>query len=193
MLLMLVLLLMAPHLTACGDVANSVVGTGVVTTGFSSLQWGFSFRYPDRCVRSVLLEGDPRPVGTLFRVVVADPKGKIVRGRALDAFAVVVQEMSHSASPGDLRRYQADFQVIGEELIGEPDGLRMIRPWRLEELGGRQALVIDYGCEVAGQAVVTRAYLVPINNRVYWVTAQASDETSQATDMGVTIDSFSFD
>ena len=117
-------------------------------------------------------QSDP---GLLYEVYLADPTGAKSGGSALSR--ITVRRMSKSAKPGDLRAHAAEFKAMAAQLAGKPEGLRIVEPFRPARLGGRPALRGEYVYRVKGADVAVVAYLVPIRNRAYWVTGQASRET----------------
>jgi hypothetical protein len=164
-------------LAGCGSgqaLQASPSASGVRAATFESPQWGFTLDYPASFVRvepPVAPENDP---GLLYAVYCADPAGAKSGGSALDDLGVTVRSMSRTAKPGDLKKHRGDFEHIALQLVGKPDGLNIVQPFKLTTLGGQPALKGTFTSKVNGADIATVAYLVPYGDRAYWVTAQAS-------------------
>jgi hypothetical protein len=115
--------------------------------------------------------------GLLYQTYLADPAGAKSEGAALDVLGIAIHRMSKSAKAGDVRAHAAEFEAIAAQLAGSPEGLRVVQSFRPATLGGRPAIKGEYLYRVKGVDVAAVAYLVPIKNRAYWVTGQASRET----------------
>src|SRR5690606_10790069 len=85
--------------------------------------------------------------------------------------------MSKPAGADDVRRHRAEFKAMASALIGDLEGLRVVRPFRVTEFAGHQALEASYVYRIGEADVAVLAYLIPVGDRVFWVTGQASRET----------------
>jgi hypothetical protein len=184
----------APLLLAgCGGSSPSIMTSGVPATLFSSEQWGFSLKYPARCVQSTPAVDQKATPGLEFRLFVADPEGTVVDGKALDVFSVDVYRMTKAAGPADLKKHRKDFEAMAQEIIGKPPALQVITPFAIAAIGGRPALKVEYGYKSGATPMVVAGYLVPKRDLLYWISAQASPKTAGGSDMGMTVSSFTFD
>jgi hypothetical protein len=140
-------------------------------------QWGFQLKYPSTFVKvepPVDAQKDP---GLLYHVYLADPTGAKSGGAALDVLGIAVRRMSRAAKRSDLRTHAAEFKAMAAQLVGQPEGLHIVQPFRLTTLGGRPALEGEYAYRLKGTDVAAVAYLIPVHDRAYWVTGQASRQT----------------
>jgi hypothetical protein len=190
-------LVAAALLTGCGSGATAT-GTGSASAKAAELknaEWGFSLLYPAAYVKvQPPLDSQSDP-GLLYQVYLADPTGAKSGGSALDVLGITVRRMSKSAKPGDLRAHATEFKAMAAQLAGKPEGLRIVEPFRPATLGGRPALKGAYVYRVKGADVAAVAYLVPIGDRAYWVTGQASRETwtTSGRDIGSALGTMAFD
>jgi len=177
----------AASLGACGSGANAPQGqaSAPARTLLTSEEWGFSLSYPSQYLRAEPPVDPQVDSGLLYQVLLADPVGAKRGDTALDVLAVYVRRIRPAAKPGDLRSHRSDFEAIAMQLIGRPDGLKLVQRPRMDALGGRPALKVEYISRVKGADVAAVSYLVPIGDRVYWVTGQASRETWDTVGRGI--------
>jgi hypothetical protein len=191
-ILALTLLLVFVGAAGCGNTKDSIVGTGIETSTFSSREFGYNFRYP---LRAVLVSPTPAAgtaPGIVQQVIVADPAGKVVRGTALDVFTVSVYELRPAAGPGDLAAHESDFAQMAVRLIGRPAGFRMVRAPGVSTFARQPAIACEYFYRVGKERLGTLAYFVPKGSRGYWIRLQSSRETMDSSPMIVTLSSFWF-
>jgi hypothetical protein len=115
--------------------------------------------------------------GLISQVFFADTSGARYGDTALDVLSVAVRRLSTSAKPGDLERHKAEFEAIASQLIGKPKEVRFVAPFTLSTLGGLPALRSEYVFKVGDVDVAAVAYLLPVGDRVYWITGQTSKDT----------------
>lgn len=181
------ILLATASAAACGSGADAPQGeaSAPARTLLTSQEWGFSLSYPSRYLRAeppVDPQADP---GLLYQVLLADPAGAKRGDTALDVLAVYVRRIRPAAKPGDLRAHRSDFAAMVMQLIGRPDGLKLVQRPRMDALGGHPALKAEYTSRIKGADVAAISYLVPIGDRVYWVTGQASRATWDSAGRGI--------
>jgi hypothetical protein len=191
-ILALTLLLVVLGAVGCGSTKDSIVGTGIDTSTFSSREFGYYFRYP---LRAVLVSPTPAAgtaPGIVQQVIVADPAGKVVEGKALDVFTVSVYALRPAAGPGDLAAHESDFTQMAMRLIGRPAGFRMVRAPGVSTFARQPAIACEYFYRVGQERMGTLAYFVPEGSRGYWIRLQSSRETMDSSPMIVTLSSFWF-
>ena len=192
-LLLLVLAGAAADASGCGNTKDSIVGTGIVTSTFSSRRLGYSFRYPERCVYMSPTPAAGTSPGLVQQVIVADPSGMVVKGTALDAFTVEVYRLRPAAAPGDVAAHKREFEQKTMSLIGRPTGFAMARAPDVAAFAGQAAIECEYFFHVRGERVGMLAYLVPKGRYAYWIRLQSSRKTMGTSPMVVTLASFAFD
>ena len=191
-ILALTLLLVFLGAVGCGNTKDSIVGTGIDTSTFSSREFGYYFRYP---LRAVLVSPTPAAgtaPGIVQQVIVADPAGKVVEGKALDVFTVSVYRLRPAAGPGDLAAHESDFAQMAVRLIGRPAGFRMVRAPGVSTFARQPAIACEYFYRVGEERMGTLAYFVPKGSRGYWIRLQSSRETMDSSPMIVTLSTFWF-
>jgi hypothetical protein len=175
-----------------GNPADMAATTGIEAAMYGSQEYGFSFRYPQRCAL-VTPERQSAPGGPVLQVIVADPDGGVVKGAALDVFSVEVYKLIPAASPDDLKAHTADFRPMAMELAGSSKGLRIVAEPTLSSLGGEPALAMEYFSGRGETRVGTVAYFIPKGDHVYWVRLQSSSKTKGSSTMVLTLSTFKFD
>ena len=120
------------------------------------------------------LQSDP---GLLYEVYLADPTGARSEGSALDVLGGHRPPHEQVGKPGDLRGTRSRVQDHGGTAHRRAGGASHRGAVSPATLGGRPALKVEYVYRVKGADVAAVAYLVPIRDRAYWVTGQASRET----------------
>ena len=166
--------------TGCGSgepLSASPSASGLRVAAFDNPKWGFSLEYPAKYVRIEPSPGANQGSGLLYQVYFADPTGGKSGSSALDTLGITIRSMSRTAKPGDLKKFRSDFENMALQLVGKPEGLKIVQPFRLATLGGKPALKGAFTYKVGGKDVAAVAYLVPQADRIYWVTAQASRQT----------------
>jgi hypothetical protein len=177
----LVALCVMATVAGCGSgtsLSSSPSPSGTKAATFESSEWGFTLDYPAQFVKIEPTASPAGGSGLLYQVYFADPTGaKSSGGSALDGLSVSVHSMSRTARPGDLKKFRGDFENMARELAGKLNTFKIVQPFEIAALGGRPALKGTYTHKIDGSEVATVAYLVPKDDRVYWVTAQASRQT----------------
>lgn len=193
LVLLAIAMAVAAVTSGCGNTKDSIVGTGIKTSTFSSRRLGYSFRYPERCMYLSPTPAAGTASGLLQQVIVADPSGMVVKGTALDAFTVDVYELRPAASSGDLVAHKRDFEQMAVRLIGRPAGFDLARAPEVARFAGRPAIECEYFYRVEGERVGMLAYFVPKGGYAYWIRLQSSRKTMGDSPMVVTLASFAFD
>ena len=175
-----------------GSPAGMVAATGVEASMFASQEYGFSFRYPQRCTLAAP-DQESASSGPALQVVVADPDGEVVGGTALDVFSVEVYKMAPPAGPSALKNHLKDFRNMALSLAGDAGGTRVVAAPSLTDFAGQPALECEYFSAGGKQQTGTLAYLVPKGAYAYWVRLQSSEKTKGTGTLLVTLDTFRFD
>jgi hypothetical protein len=159
---------------------------------YGSQQYGFSFRYPQRCTL-VTPEKPTASSGQALQVIVADPDGEVVGGRALDVFSVDVYELVPAAGPSALKKNQKEFRNMALSLAGGAGDTHVTAAPSLTKFAGQPALECEYFSPAGKERTGTLAYLVPKGRYAYWVRLQSSEKTKGTGTLLVTLDTFRFD
>ncbi len=188
------LLAIALAATGCSGGYGDTTQAGIYLTPFDSGEHGFTIMFPSGYVRTeppVDQDADP---SLMYQVYFADPEGAQSAGTALDVLAIAVHRMNRTASRDDFREHLDEFRQMAHGLVGKRPKLRMVEPFEVAVLGGKPALRGVFSYRISGQDVAAMAYLVPVEDRAYWIVGQASRGTwdSAGRLLGSSIDSIEF-
>jgi hypothetical protein len=183
-------------LGACGTTAPAATSSASAVKRaavLDSSEGGFSMEYPAYFVKVEPRTSASADPGLVYQAYLADPTGAKSGDKALDVIGVAVRSMNKAAGPDDLKKHKRQFAAMAAQLTGRPEGFKMVVPFTLTKLGGRPALRGAYVYKVGSVDVASVAYLMPVGDRVYWVTGQASKDTwdSSSRTIGAAISTFS--
>jgi hypothetical protein len=169
-------------LGACGGGTEPSASPSTFSTAMvGSREFGFSLRYPAEFVKVEPAVSASTQPGLLYQVYMADPDGAMSGEVTLDVLGLAVYRMNKAAGPGDVSRHKREFRAVAANLVEHPEGLRIMEPFGVTELAGHEALKGIYSYRVGDANVAVVAYLIPVGERAYWVTGQASRQTWEST------------
>ena len=145
---------------------------------YGSAKYRFAIRYPKgwQGATSTAPAGDTSGAPATSTTW-ADPKGKQVAGKYLDALAISVYELTKPATAADVKKHAADFKAIAYGLIKDLPGFTITDPLRPITLNGSKGFQVTYTYTVQGAPAGAMSYLIPKGRFAYWLTGQASRDT----------------